>query len=171
LPAIAHGQAHASSLRDIEAIDAALFSRESCSRRINLEIFFVAVKAREANCRHAFGETESNALVAQADNAQDRVAADAHIVARINLKFEARVLPRRGESVAFDERKVDACALPRLASIALKLDIAANHAHASDTSALLIFVCVIIIVGADGDVEGGEQSEEQEETDRNSGPS
>jgi hypothetical protein len=171
LPAIAHGQAHASRLRDIEAIDAALFSRESRSRRINLEIFFVVVEACEANCRHAFGQAESNALVAQGDNAQDRVAADAHIVARINLKFEARVLPRRGERIAFDERKVDACALPRLACVALQLDIAANHAHARDASTLIIFVCVIIIVGADGDGEGGEQSEEQEETGRNSGPS
>jgi hypothetical protein len=171
LPAIAHGQAHASRLRDIEAINAALFSRESRSRRINLEIFFVVVEARKTKCRHAFRQAESDALVAQGDNSQDGVAADAHKVARINLKFEARILTGRGERIAFDKRKVDACALPCLACVALKLNIAANHAHARDTCALLIFVCVIIIVGAGGDSEGGEQSEEQEETGRNSGPS
>jgi hypothetical protein len=171
LPAIAHGEAHASRLCDIEAIDAALFSRDSCSRRINLEIFFVVVEARETNRRHSFGQAESNAFVAQGDNAQDRVAADSHKVARINLKFEARVLSCRGERVAFNERKVDSCALPRRACVAFQLNIAANHTHARDTCALLIFVCIIIVVGADGDGEGGEQSKEQEETGRNSGPS
>jgi hypothetical protein len=171
LAAIAHAQAHASRLRDIEAIDAALFSRESRSRRINLEIFFVAVKPRETNRRHAFGKTESDAFIAQADNAQDGVAADAHKVARINLNFQARVLPGRGERIAFDKREVDAGALPGVACVALQLDIAANHADARDTSALIIFIYVFLIVGADGDGEGSEQSDEQEETGRNSGPS
>jgi hypothetical protein len=71
LPAIAHSEAHASRLRDIETIDAALFSRESRARRINFEIFLVVIKSCETNCRHSFGQAESNALVAQGDNAQD----------------------------------------------------------------------------------------------------
>jgi hypothetical protein len=130
------------------------------------------IKAREANCRNAFGQAESDALVAQGDNAQDGIAADSHKVARINLKLKARVLSGRGERVAFDERKVDACKLPRLASVALKLYIAANHTHARNACALLIFVCiVIVVVGADRGGEGGEQNKEQEETGRNSGPS
>ena len=167
----AHGQAHAPVARNVHAVDAALLGRERRARRVHSKYSLSRSKRASLTVAIPSDRLKRDAVVAQSDDAQDGVAADAQEVARVNLNFEARVRAGRGEHVALHEREVDACALPVLAAVAAQLHVAAGEADARDARRLVVFF-VVSVVGANRAETGreGEQDGEQEETGDVGGP-
>src|SRR5947209_2741235 len=132
---------------NVNTVLAGLLGGDGRLRRVNLEVFMVAVELREPDGGRAFREAERDAFVAQRDDFEDGVAADADEVSRVGLYFETRVAPR-GERVALDERRVQLRALPLDASGALQADLAFQKTDAQDARVLLVFVAVGVVVGA-----------------------
>src|SRR5256885_13826616 len=146
-PVIAHGQSHAAVAGNINSIETFFFGGESRAGRVNFKVFFVVVEARETKRGSAFRKTESDAFVAQRDDLERGVGADAHEIARVNLDFELR-FATRSQLVAFDERQVKRGVFPSIAAVAEQLHVALDETDAHDTRGLVVFICLVLVRGA-----------------------
>ena len=124
-PVVADGDAHSAVRRHVNAVETRLLGGDGGARRVDLEVFLVLVETREPDGGRAFGEAERDALLAQRDDAEDRVGADADEVVRVDLNLQTRV-GAGGEHVALDERERSVCARSHsIVARALQADLAA----------------------------------------------
>jgi len=79
------------SARDIDAIESILFRGQCRVRRVDLKIFFLAVKSRQTDNRRALKHAKCNSFIAQRLNLESRVRSEPHEIARVDLDLQTTV--------------------------------------------------------------------------------
>ena len=116
----------------------------------------IAIKLCQAHRRRALNYAERHTFIAQRNDLHDRVRAEPHEVARINLNLNPRVGCAGRYRVAFDERRVEPRALPISVAVALEIYLARNQADAHNPRRDVVFIRVVsVIVRGPGNKSGG----------------
>jgi hypothetical protein len=142
---VAGAQAHSAFARDVDAIEAFLFRGERRIRRVNLEIFVIAIKPCQAYRRRAFNYAQRYTLVAQGDDLQNGVCPKPHEVSSIDLNLEARIAISR-HGVALDKREIKPRTLPVGVPAALEIYLTGNQTNAHYARLNVVILAIVSII-------------------------